>query len=114
MKLTHIKAAAKIPSSEIESFGAVKEPVGTPVASVRATSFQEQPDTGVWECTVGKWRRQVKNAEFCHFVAGHCRFHADSGEVLEIRAGDSVFFPPNTTGTWEIIETARKTYVLLP
>ena len=67
-----------------------------------------------YESSPGKFRRQIKNAEFCHFIAGRCVFHADSGERLDIRAGDAVFFPANTTGTWEVIETARKTYILLP
>jgi uncharacterized cupin superfamily protein len=55
----------------------------------------------------------VTQAEFSHFVTGKCRFHADSGETLDIEAGDAVLFPPNTLGTWEIIETVRKNYLIL-
>ena len=113
MELTIIKAARDIPASKLEPRGQVVEPIGSPVASILSSSFHTEPDIGVWECSIGKWRRQVKNAEFCYFLAGRCIFHADSGRTIHINAGDVVFFPPNTAGTWEVIETIRKTYVLL-
>jgi uncharacterized protein len=113
MKLTIIKAANDIPTAKLESRGEVKEPVGSPVARIRSSSFHEDPEIGVWECSPGKWRRQVKSAEFCHFTAGRCIFHADNHPPIHIGEGDVVLFPPNTTGTWEIFETVRKTYVLL-
>ncbi len=113
MKLTVIKAASEIPAAKLESRGEVKEPVGSPIARIWSSSFHEDPEVGVWECSPGKWRRQVKSAEFCHFIAGRCIFHADGSEPIRISAGDAVLFPPNTTGTWEIFETVRKTYVLL-
>jgi hypothetical protein len=113
MELTIIKAARDIPASKLEPRGQVAEPVGLPVASIRSSSFHNEPDVGIWECSAGKWRRQVTNGEFCYFLAGRCIFHADSGRAIAIEAGDVVFFPPNTTGTWEILETVRKTYVLL-
>ncbi|HXV25695.1 MAG TPA: cupin domain-containing protein [Alphaproteobacteria bacterium] len=113
MKLTIIKAPGDIPTSTLESRGEVKEPVGSPIAHIHSSSFHEHPEIGVWECSPGKWRRQVRSAEFCHFVAGRCIFHADGEKPIHISAGDAVLFPPNTTGTWEILETVRKTYVLL-
>jgi len=113
MKLTLIKAPAAAASAKLEDWGPVGEPVGQPVPKLRGQGAHEAPDVGVWECSPGKFRRQIKSAEFCHFIAGSCVFHADSGERLEIKAGDAVFFPANTLGTWEILETARKTYIIL-
>ena len=113
MALTLIKGVSSIPSSALEDQGPVVQPVGEPIARIRSRSDHEGPDIGVWECSPGRWRRQVKSAEFSHFVSGRCVFHADSGERLEIAAGDAVIFPANTTGTWEIIETVRKIYVML-
>jgi uncharacterized cupin superfamily protein len=110
-----LKAPERIPSTGLEDWGKVEAPLGEPVAQLRGREVVAGPDgaigAGVWECTPGKWRRQVKQAEFCHFVAGHCFFQSDGGDRLEIRAGDAVFFPENTTGTWEVVETVRKTYV---
>lgn len=94
--------------------------VGLPLSSPpsRIATHDAEPDagveTGVWECTPGRWRRQIKNAEFCHFIQGRCRFIADSGEVFHIQAGDALYFPANSEGIWEVDETVRKTYCLLP
>lgn len=113
MRLTLIKAPAATPSAKLEDWGAVGEPVGRPAPKLRGLGAHEGPDVGVWECSPGKFRRQIRHAEFCHFIAGHCVFHADAGERLDIRTGDAVLFPPNTQGTWEILETTRKTYIIL-
>ncbi|WP_375166577.1 cupin domain-containing protein [Bradyrhizobium sp. USDA 4532] len=33
---------------------------------------------------------------------------------MVLEAGDSIYFHPNTNGEWNIIETVRKAYVILP
>ncbi|MGY9058689.1 MAG: cupin domain-containing protein, partial [Candidatus Puniceispirillales bacterium] len=38
-------------------------------------------------------------------------FTPDDGEPINIEAGDVVYFPANSTGVWEIIETTRKSYL---
>ena len=47
-------------------------------------------------------------------MKGRCEFHHEDGTVLQIAAGDAVYFPAHTKGTWNVIETVRKTYFLLP
>lgn len=34
------------------------------------------------------------------------------GDPIEINAGDVLFFPENSKGIWEIIETVRKAYLM--
>ena len=70
-------------------------------------------EIGVWECTPGRWRRQIVAQEFCHFIQGRCTFTPDNGETLHIEAGDALMLPANSTGIWDIQETVRKTYVLI-
>ena len=44
----------------------VAVPLGEPVSTV-AVHAVERPDgveTGVWECSPGRWRRQIMQAEF--------------------------------------------------
>jgi uncharacterized cupin superfamily protein len=109
--------AGGLPSASLEDWGKVAVPIGEPVAQLRGISPTEkgkEPDFGIWECTPGKWQRQIRNAEFAHFVAGRCTFHAETGQVIEISAGDALYFPANSMGVWEIHETVRKTYILLP
>jgi uncharacterized cupin superfamily protein len=95
--------------------GPVSVPLGQPAAHLKcleAVSLPEkQVEAGVWECSPGVWRRQVTQAELCHIVAGRCTFTPEGGQPLEIKAGDAVFFPPNSRGVWDVSETVRKTYV---
>jgi uncharacterized cupin superfamily protein len=113
---------AGLPSAALEDWGKVAEPIGEPVAQLRGMSPTEkdssgvnlEPDFGIWECTPGKWNRQIRKAEFAHFISGRATFHAKSGQVIEINAGDALYFPAESLGVWEIHETVRKTYILLP
>ncbi|MBK5410983.1 cupin domain-containing protein [Pseudomonas sp. TH34] len=90
-------------------------PLGTPVAVASTLSVERSDgvETGIWECTPGRWRRQIKAQEFCHFIQGRCTFTSDNGEMLHIEAGDALMLPANSTGIWDIQETVRKTYVLI-
>lgn len=107
-----ISSVAKI---DLPAVGPVAVPIGEPVAELRcleSVSFAEkQVEAGVWECSPGVWRRQVTQAELCHFVSGHAYFTPEQGIKIEIKAGDAVFFPPNSRGVWDVRETLRKTYV---
>jgi uncharacterized cupin superfamily protein len=68
---------------------------------------------GLWECTPGRFERQIANAEVMHILAGACTFTPTDGEAQQIRAGDTLFFPANTTGEWHVTETLRKVFVVL-
>jgi uncharacterized protein len=95
--------------------GPVGSPIGQPVVqlkcAVSAVVPERQIEAGVWEASPGRWRRQIVTAEFCHFLSGRCTFTPDDGPPLEIKAGDAVFFPPNSLGVWDVRETLRKVYV---
>lgn len=69
--------------------------------------------SGLWECTPGRFERQLPNAEVMHILAGACTFTPTGGEALAIRAGDTLFFPAETTGVWDVSETIRKVYVVM-
>jgi uncharacterized protein len=68
---------------------------------------------GIWECTPGRFMRQLAEAEVMHIVAGRGRFTPTHGATIEFRAGDTLFFPAHTTGEWEIEETLRKVFVVM-
>lgn len=112
MNITHFR---NTPEIALEDSNPVAVPLGEPLAVTSTTSVERSDgvETGVWECTPGRWRRQIVQQEFCHFVAGRCTFTPDGGEPIEIRAGDALMMPANTTGIWDIQETVRKTYVLI-
>jgi hypothetical protein len=68
--------------------------------------------TGVWECSPGRFERVLPGAEVMHIIKGSGSFTPQGGQRQEFRAGDTLFFPANTQGVWEIIETVRKVYVI--
>ena len=70
------------------------------------------PETGIWDCTPGRWRLSVPRDEFCHFVRGRARYTSDTGEVIDVTAGTCVLFPAGWTGEAEIFETIRNIYML--
>ena len=113
MQPLRLASPEQLPSDALADWGPAKAPVGSLIAHIRGSEHGKLDRVGVWECTPGSWRRQVMEREFAHFLSGRARFIPDQGEPFDIRAGDSVWFPADTTGTWEISETLRKTYVIV-
>ena len=110
-----LKQPAALAAGDLNDWGPVKEPFGDLIAKVRGQrgSVEGEPDYGIWECSPGRWRRQIKEAEFTYFISGRCTFIADDGQRLEIQSGDTAYWPANSTGIWEIHEAVRKVYILL-
>ncbi|AZO06946.1 MULTISPECIES: cupin domain-containing protein [unclassified Mesorhizobium] len=67
---------------------------------------------GIWEATPGKWRISYDEWEFCHILSGVSVIAEDGGEPRTVRAGDSFVLRPGFKGTWEVLETTRKEYVI--
>lgn len=112
MSITQFKNTDTV---ELQESNPVAVPLGEPVsiASVTAVERSDGVETGIWECTPGRWRRQIVQQEFCHFIKGRCTFTPDGGEPMTIEAGDAILLPANSIGIWDIQETVRKTYVLI-
>jgi uncharacterized cupin superfamily protein len=67
---------------------------------------------GIWEATPGKWRIVYDEWEFCHILSGVSVITQEGGEARTVRAGDSFVLRPGFRGTWEVLETTRKEYVI--
>lgn len=103
---------------DLEKVGPVPVPLSSPACEISklpvTISERENYSTGLWECTPGKFDRQVKEGEVMHILSGSCTFTPKGEDTpLEINAGDTLFFPPNTFGVWDIKETMRKVFVLV-
>ena len=72
-----------------------------------------QPETGIWVCTPGRWRLTIPRDEFCHFVAGRATYRHDNGEVIEVTPGTAVTFLAGWTGECTVHETMRNIYMLV-
>lgn len=114
MAIKQVQNVANIPTSELEDWGPVPEPISKQISHLKGLVVNENADgseAGVWECTPGKWVRKVMDAEISSFVSGHALFHHEGGETIEIKAGDSVYFDNNSKGIWEVLKTTRKVYL---
>lgn len=113
-KVQQIKQSVDVQG--LEDWGTAGLP-GTPPMQVSGLQAvipgQTSVDTGIYQITPGTYRRAVKQAEIMHFIAGRGRFTPDGAETIQFQSGDTLFFEANTEGTWEILETMRKIYVIL-
>ncbi|MEN3146472.1 cupin domain-containing protein [Neorhizobium sp. IRAMC:178] len=86
---------------------------GTP--TFRTWSFEEAEGglyAGIWEATPGKWRIVYEEWEYFHILSGHSIVTEEGGEAVRLKTGDSMILRPGFKGTWEVVETTRKDYVI--
>jgi uncharacterized cupin superfamily protein len=67
---------------------------------------------GTWESTPGKWRVAYAEWEYVRILEGHSILTGEDGTVQHLRAGDRAVIRPGFKGTWEVVETTRKDYVI--
>lgn len=67
---------------------------------------------GIWQSTPGKWRVEYDEWEYFNILEGYSILTEDGGEPIHLRAGDRQIIRPGFKGTWEVIETTRKDYVV--
>ncbi len=86
---------------------------GTP--AFRTWNFEEAEGgiyAGIWEATPGKWRIAYDEWEYFHVLSGVSIVTEDGGAATHLKAGDSMILRPGFKGTWEVVETTRKDYVI--
>lgn len=95
----------------VESFGI---PIGDLPEQTDKGFYETKGLTaGTWECGVGKLQLNLEITEFCHLLKGHWILTSESGQVTEVRSGDSWVFPRGWKGTAEIVEAVRKVYMII-
>jgi uncharacterized protein len=67
---------------------------------------------GVWQSTPGKWRMSYDEWEYCRILSGTSIVTEDGGAPVTVTAGDSFILRPGFSGTWEVLETTTKDYVI--
>lgn len=68
---------------------------------------------GTWDCEPGTLQLDLNVTEFCHLLEGHWILTSESGQVTEVKAGDSWVFPNGWKGTAEVVEKVRKVYMMI-
>ncbi|SNR38208.1 cupin domain-containing protein [Puniceibacterium sediminis] len=67
---------------------------------------------GIWQATPGKWRIAYDEWEYCRILSGVSILTEHGHPPRTYRAGDSFIIRPGFAGTWEVIETTTKDYVI--
>ncbi|MGK6312874.1 cupin domain-containing protein [Neorhizobium sp. DT-125] len=67
---------------------------------------------GIWEATPGKWKIVYEEWEYFHILSGHSIVEEEGGEPVHLKPGDSMVLRPGFKGSWEVVETTRKDYVI--
>ncbi len=113
MSIIQLKDAKNIGPEKLDDWGTPKT-IGEPLCHLKGYQIIQNDDGsegGIWECTPGNFTREIMQAELTTFLEGRCIFHPENGDPFEINAGDVLYFPENSKGVWEIIETVRKAYL---
>jgi len=102
---------------DLDPLGPVKIPLSATVSQLTGRKYIDEipgiDSMGIWECSPGRWQRTIMQEEFAHFIVGSARFIPEVGEPIDIHAGDTIWFPANSAGVWEITEDVRKVYVII-
>lgn len=85
---------------------------GDPVFTTWNAEERDGLYCGIWEATPGKWRISYDEWEFCHILEGVSVIAEEGGDPVTVKAGDSFILRPGFKGTWEVVETTRKEYVI--
>ena len=76
------------------------------------SSADQRFHSGIWEGDVGAWRVSYAEHELCHMLAGKVRMIDHDGHETIVVAGDSFVIPAGFEGIWDVLEPARKLYVV--
>ena len=60
----------------------------------------------------GKWRTSYSEWEYVFIHSGHSVLTDEAGTQTHLRGGDSYIIRPGFKGTWEVLQTTLKDYVI--
>lgn len=85
---------------------------GAPVFTTWNLEERDGLYCGIWRSTPGKWRVSYDEWEYFRLTEGISVITDASGKETTLRAGDAFVVRPGFSGTWEVIETTTKDYVI--
>lgn len=85
---------------------------GEPVFTTWNAEDRDGLYAGLWRATPGKWRVRYDEWEFFHIREGVSVLTDEAGNAHRLEAGTSFVIRPGFQGTWEVLETTLKDYVI--
>ncbi|MFN3823449.1 MAG: cupin domain-containing protein [Pseudorhodobacter sp.] len=97
---------------EVERPAAERLIAGDPVHTSWNLEDRDGLYCGLWQSTPGKWRVSYAEWEYIRILEGVSVLTDAEGQETRLQAGDSWIIRPGFEGTWEVIETTLKDYVI--
>lgn len=85
---------------------------GDPVFTTWSIEEADGLFAGIWQSTPGTWRVQYDEWEYFSITAGRSVITPDGGPPVVLTAGDRYILRPGFRGTWRVVETTTKDYVI--
>jgi len=108
------KLVASQLSEEVYFLPAEKLLSGNPKQTIwqHYTDKTQKFSTGIWQSEVGKWKINYTEEEFCQILEGKSVITDLAGNATSVSAGENFVIPSGFVGTWEVLETTKKIYVI--
>lgn len=100
-------------TASTESVAPEKLISGTPVHTLWSAEENDGLYCGIWQSTPGKWRISYDEWEYFRLTGGVSVITDAKGRATTLTAGDAWVIRPGFSGTWEVLETTVKDYVIL-
>lgn len=85
---------------------------GNPVHSTWNLEERDGLYCGLWQSTPGKWRVKYSEWEYFRILSGYSLLTSTDGTITQLHPGDSLIIRPGFEGTWEVVQTTLKDYVI--
>lgn len=72
----------------------------------------EQFLVGIWRSEPGTWRIHYTEHEYCHMLSGESIVTNHLGHAVRVVAGESFVVPQGFIGTWQVLQTTTKRFVI--
>lgn len=89
---------------------------GNPKRTTHSVYENPNMNCGIWQCEVGSWNIVFADnkQEFFNVIEGVVRIHdASTQTFIEVKAGEAGIIPPAFVGTFEVVETVKKYFVVV-
>ncbi len=102
--------------ADVENFKPEQDEIlsGEPLQQVENhySSPCKQFDAGVWTGAKGAWKVSYTEHEYCEILSGSSVITDGQGQSRTVNQGDKFVIPAGFKGTWEVLDSCKKIYVV--